>query len=92
MYIYVRVKKILMFINFLIGVKMRKTAKIELSMLTNIDGIESTSCASIIYRRDTKTGFLVRKEHSDTLIPKCVNWLKNNGYTHYKINGKAVSI
>jgi hypothetical protein len=71
---------------------MRKTAKIELSMLININGVDGASCASIIYRRDTKTGFIVRKEQSDTLIPKCINWLQNNGYTHYKLNGKTVSI
>jgi hypothetical protein len=71
---------------------MKKTAKIELSVLINIDGVDGASCASIIYRRDTKTGFLVRKEQSDTLIPKCVNWLKSNGFTHYKLNNKTISI
>ena len=71
---------------------MKKTATIEISTLINIQGIESTIAASIIYRRDIKQGYLLPITETDTLIPKCIVWLTNAGFTHYKLNNKTISI
>lgn len=77
----------------MIGVNdMKKTATIEISNLVNIEGDIGSIWASISYRRDIKQAFYCRNHDLDTLIPKALEWLKSNGFTHYKLNNKTISI
>ena len=62
-----------------------KTATVELSRTINLQGQESCYCASVWYRRDIKRGFIVAEEKADTLTPSYLQWLKENGFTHYKL-------
>lgn len=71
---------------------MKKTATIEISNLINIQGDIGSIWASISYRRDIKQAFFCRISDFDTLIPKSIGWLKSNGFTHYKLNNKTISI
>jgi hypothetical protein len=71
---------------------MKKTATIEISNLINIQGEIGSIWASISYRKDIKQAFFCRISDPDTLIPKSIDWLKSNGFTHYKLNNKTISI
>jgi len=62
-----------------------KTATVELSRGINLAGEECSHCASVWYRRDIKRGFIVAEEKADTLTPSYLQWLKDNGFTHYKL-------